>query len=89
MKREAKPSSAAHGLHVGIIPEQGRFSVRIWAEHILGCSEDTLNRWVELHRIPCKDLPGRLRVIDAADFWGALPHALPKDAARNQPDGSG
>lgn len=89
MKRDAKPSSAAHRIQVGIVPEQGRLSVKIWAENILGCSEDTLNRWVELHKIPYKELPGRLRVIDAVDFWGALPYALPKESPRKQSDGIG
>lgn len=55
----------------GIFPMEGRLSIERWAE-VWGNTPLTIRRWVMKYRIPHKS-GGEGMMIDANDFWAALP----------------
>lgn len=58
---------------LGEIPMTGRFTVKFWATQVFDCTEACVCQWIERHKIPYKELPGRNRVIDAVDMWERAP----------------
>ncbi len=70
---ETHPSSQVEELTPGVIPLTGRYTAERWAIPYK-CDPATIRRWVRKYKIPHK-APGNEMVIEAQDFWAALPYA--------------
>jgi len=56
----------------GSIPLKGRFTPEVWSMWF-GNKPATIREWVAKYNIPHK-MPGNEMVIDAEDFWKAIPY---------------
>lgn len=70
----------------GSFPLSGRLTDRLWGQ-ILDVNPRTIRDWVKEHNIPHKRV-GDVVVIEANDFWLALPSVKPSEATKSNRGGA-